>query len=57
MNDTVLNIEGIKIIRTIIRGEHTTDTIDCIRLKDEHGSEVQIDINNGKIIGNTWKRS
>lgn len=57
MNDTIINIEGIKVIRKIIRGEHTTDTIDCITIKDEYGSEVQIDINTGKITGATWKRS
>lgn len=57
MNETILNIEGIKVIRKIIRGEHTTDTIDCITLKDEHRNEIQIDINNGKIIQSTWKKS
>jgi hypothetical protein len=57
MNDTILNIEGIQVIRKIIHGEHTTDVIDCILLKDIHGSEIQIDVNNGKIINSTWRRS
>ena len=57
MNDTILNIEGIKVIRQIIRGEHTTDYVDCIKLIDIHGNEVKIDILSGKIIGSTWKKS
>ena len=57
MDFTVLQIEGISIIRKVIRGEHTTDVVDCIVFKDEHGNEVQIDINNGKIIHTTWRKS
>lgn len=56
MNDTILSIEGIRVIRKIIRGEQTTDTVDCIEIKDVHGSVVTIDINNGKITNSTWKK-
>lgn len=56
MNNTVINIEGIKVNHSVIRLEHSTDTAHLLVIKDEHGNEVLIYITNDKITHTKWKK-
>ncbi len=56
MNNTVINIEGIKVNHSVIRLEHSTDTAHLLVIKDEHNNEVLIYINNGKISHSKFKQ-
>lgn len=49
MNNTVLNIDGIKVLHEIIDMQDSTDTTNTIVIKDDHGNEVRITIQFGKI--------
>ena len=55
MNNTVINIEGIKVLHSIINLEDSMDKAHILTIKDEHGSEVKIEITFGKITDTTWK--
>jgi hypothetical protein len=56
MNNTVINIEGIKVNHSIIKLEHSTDVAHLLVIKDEHNNEVLIYINNGKITHSKTKK-
>ena len=52
MNNTIINIEGIKVVHNIINLEHSTDTSHLLIIKDEYENKVIIEITNGKIRSN-----
>lgn len=51
MNNTVINIEGIKVTQQVVRLEHSTDTAWLLTIKDEFDNEVRIRIINNVIEG------
>ena len=50
MNNTIINIDGIKIHQRNVHLEHSTDTANLIVIQDEQGNEIVITIINGVII-------
>lgn len=50
MNNTIINIDGIKVIHEIIAGQDTPDVCNMIRVIDEYGNEARIEIIAGKIV-------
>lgn len=55
MNDTVLNIPGIKIIHELVNLEDSTDQANIIVIKDGHNNEVRITTCFGKITSSEFK--
>jgi hypothetical protein len=51
MNNTLINIEGIKVNQQVVRLEHSTDVAWLLSIKDEQGNEVRIRIINNIIEG------
>ena len=49
MNNTVINIEGIKVYQRNVHLEHSTDTANLLVIQDEYGNEVTIHIINSAI--------
>ena len=49
MNNTVINIQGIKVIHKIINLEGSSDQAHYLVIKDEYGNEVEIQIIRQKI--------
>ena len=49
MNNTIINIEGIKVHQRNIHLEDSTDTANLLIIQDEYGNEVSIHIINGTI--------
>ena len=51
LNNTIINIEGIKVTQQVIRLEHSTDIAWLLTIKDEYDNEVRIRIINNVIEG------
>ena len=56
MNNTVIDIQGIKVLDSVINLQDSTDKAHVLTIKDEHGSEVKVEITFGKITNSTWKK-
>jgi hypothetical protein len=56
MNNSIIQINGIHAESKVYpASEHSTDWYAILTIRDEHDNEIEILINNGKIVESQWK--